>query len=478
MRRTAPASADDVTQDTFLIALAKAGDLRDPERFRAWLYAIARNECLRVLRQSQRSAPWSLDEASIPAEGDTDMTAALDRREVADLVREAAEGLSPKDREVFDLGLRHDLHAREIADALGVSENVAHAQLSRVRAQLERSLGALLVARRGAVECASLQQVLSGWDGSYDALWRKRIARHVDTCATCTSTRTHELRPAALLGVLPLAAASPALREQLLGRAPGLRLVSADASDPALPVDLLARARTVAARAGAFDDEGFPTQPQPAARPRAVLATASTVLALLVMVGVGLALLRDDPPTNAPPPTEEPAARSANAAPSSEPTVTFGQPVAPRETLRRRPTEPSAAGEPTATPTADAGTAPLPSGSATTPTGAPSRTPTRRPPAPTTSPPPPASGTVAVTPPVLTLPRGGTGTVTLVAVGGAVSWRADVPPYLVVSPASGSLEAGSPVTVTVALSPATPRSVTRQVLRFSPGSATVTVTVD
>src|SRR6266851_6471943 len=52
-----PADAADAVQDTFLIAAAKLGGLRDPDRLRPWLYAVARNECFRRLRARGLSAP-------------------------------------------------------------------------------------------------------------------------------------------------------------------------------------------------------------------------------------------------------------------------------------------------------------------------------------------------------------------------------------------------------------------------------------
>ena len=38
---TDPGDAADAVQDTFVIAAARAAGLRDPERLRAWLYAVA-----------------------------------------------------------------------------------------------------------------------------------------------------------------------------------------------------------------------------------------------------------------------------------------------------------------------------------------------------------------------------------------------------------------------------------------------------
>src|SRR6202453_4175055 len=62
-----PADAADAVQDTFLIAAAKLRGLRDPAKLRPWLYAVARNECLRRLRA--RPATARLEEAAdVPAE--------------------------------------------------------------------------------------------------------------------------------------------------------------------------------------------------------------------------------------------------------------------------------------------------------------------------------------------------------------------------------------------------------------------------
>src|SRR2546429_9010457 len=44
-----PADAADAVQDTFVIAAPRMSGLRDPERLRSWLYAVARNECYRRL---------------------------------------------------------------------------------------------------------------------------------------------------------------------------------------------------------------------------------------------------------------------------------------------------------------------------------------------------------------------------------------------------------------------------------------------
>ena len=43
--------AEDITQDTFLIVYHKLPTLKDPHRFTAWLYTIARCQCLQFQRK-------------------------------------------------------------------------------------------------------------------------------------------------------------------------------------------------------------------------------------------------------------------------------------------------------------------------------------------------------------------------------------------------------------------------------------------
>jgi DNA-directed RNA polymerase specialized sigma24 family protein len=116
-----PETAADVVHDTFVLASKRAVQLREPDRLRAWLYAIARNECLR----HGLPAP--------PAAGEPD--------ETVELVWTAVAGLQPREREVFELVVRHELPAQEVSDVLGISVAQAHDRLARARAQLAEALG-------------------------------------------------------------------------------------------------------------------------------------------------------------------------------------------------------------------------------------------------------------------------------------------------------------------------------------------------
>lgn len=443
LRSASPDTAADVTHDTFLIALAKASGLRDRDKLRPWLYAIARNECLRVLRTSKRSAP--LENAPEPtAEGSAEMSQGLAATERRALVLAAAEGLSPKDREVFELGMRHDLAAREVAAALGVSDNAAHAMLSRVRAQFERSLGALLVARQGRGTCAALNELLAGWDGSFDALWRKRIARHVTGCAACTSVERRELSPAALLAVLPLVPAPALLRSRLFQDNLGL----------------VAAARDLAERAGPWDADGFPGE-APAGRRRPALLAMLAVIVLLFGVVISVRLLTQD--------TVGDVAAPVVSSPTTSQPHTTSYAVGGQATLRARPSrKPS----PTPTPTPSETTSAPATSAPPAPVPQPEPTRTTRTPKPTTAVP---VGTLRVTPSSATLRPGESVTVRLTAVGGPVSWTSTADSYLTLSLRSGRLASGASVSVVITLSRTTPLRVIVQAARFNGTPVTISV---
>src|SRR5690349_3656679 len=287
-----PADAADAVQDTFLVATAKLRDLRDPARLRPWLYAVARNECFRRLRAGK--ALSALDEApDIPATR-AEIGATAEQAELSQLSRAAMDGLNPGDRDVIELSLVQDLEGDELAAALGVSRNHAHALLSRARSQLERSLGALIVARTGRDACASLDSMLAGWDGRLTVLMRKRISRHIDDCDTCGERKRRELTPAMFAGVVPIAALSlkalpavfsPGFRDQLLR-------VLADRS-PAGTAHRL----SVANRAAPFGPNGFPKPATPPGaapwrrvrdHPQAVVAAAAAMVVVAGVIAAGV----------------------------------------------------------------------------------------------------------------------------------------------------------------------------------------------
>jgi DNA-directed RNA polymerase specialized sigma24 family protein len=206
-----PAGAADAVQDTFLIATARVRRLRDRAAFRPWLYAVARNECMRRLRAAAATAG---PKGAIPVPAGDEHGTGPGRAGPQALLRAAVDGLSAGQRDVILLSLGHDLSGDQLADVLGVSPNRAQAQVACARQQLEQALDALIATRSGP------------------------------------SART-ELIAGLFAGITPPAALPVEFRTRSL-------YVIADRSPAGL-----AHRFTVADRAGPFGPSGFPQAAQP-----------------------------------------------------------------------------------------------------------------------------------------------------------------------------------------------------------------------
>jgi RNA polymerase sigma factor (sigma-70 family) len=384
-----PSDADDAVLDTFIIAAAELEGLRDPGRLRPWLYAVARNECRHRLRS--RALAARPDAASELTDETVDLAADAARAQLRAATGAALAGLGPGDREVVELNLRHDLAGQDLADVLGVSLSQAEALASRAGARFEASLGALLIARAGQESCPELAAMLSRWDGQLNVLLRKRINRHTEHCEQCGDRSRHELNPAMLLSMLPVALPPPGLRDQLF------YLI-----DDLGPTASAYRAGVIH-RAGPFGWSGFPEplDPPHADHRRKAQALAVGVAVLAVFAGgamFGSAVLNPHPGDSATAAGTTPY--SAAPAPSVLPEVTvrskphahssppaFASPNVPWATATA-PTAPIARSQP------KSGSAKPPPAAAPSPTPAPSNSAT---PTPSTSPTPAPSGSVSPT---------------------------------------------------------------------------------
>jgi RNA polymerase sigma factor (sigma-70 family) len=458
------ADAADAVQDTYIIAAAKVGGLRDPNRLRPWLYAVARNECRRGLRE--RGSPPRLDEAGEMPDDGPEVGLDAEQAELRSLVWSALRGLNPGEREIIELNLRHELEGADLAAALGVPRNQAHALASRARAQFETALGALLVARYGQQSCDELAAMLADWDGELSVLLRKRINRHIERCDICGERKRRELSPAMLLSLLPVVMLPAKVRRQLF------RLVS-DGSPAAT-----ARVSWVVERSAPYRPSGFPEPIDPPRVPswwRSGYAVAAGVAVLALLLLSGGAVFVADLLHHANAPDIALAKRSPVASPSA---------AAPGPSSAASSTGPPPS--PSVSPTAAASTPALvvattPAAS-TVPAPRPSLSPSAsrsRSPSPSPS---PSQGTLAAAPTRVRLVSANkgpyTGSFTLTAEGGPIrrfSITAQAPAGdLSVAPASGSLAAGHSVTVTVTVLSATGLGY-QTTLTVSPGGPSVVV---
>jgi len=139
-RVSSPDDRAELVQETFALAWEKLGDLRDPERFVPWLYAIARNAATSRGRSLTRRGEQPLVEADEPV---SDHHSPHDLVVAADLLAEVSRAgalLSWRDATVLSMVVNFGFGPAEIAGALGITENNAAVILHRARQRLRREL--------------------------------------------------------------------------------------------------------------------------------------------------------------------------------------------------------------------------------------------------------------------------------------------------------------------------------------------------
>jgi RNA polymerase sigma factor (sigma-70 family) len=188
--------AEDALQHTFMAAYRALRASDRPIRLKAWLYTIARNRCLSILRA--RREQLALDDGHAASDG---LAADVDRRaELRGLLADL-EQLPEEQRAalvLFELGdHRHD----EIAEVLGVRREKVKALVFQAR----ESLAGWRRARE--TPCVEIREQLATARGA--ALKRATLRRHVARCAGCAEfeaeVRRQRAGMAALLPVVPTA---------------------------------------------------------------------------------------------------------------------------------------------------------------------------------------------------------------------------------------------------------------------------------
>ena len=296
-----PADAADAVHDTFVIVWTKIPCLQDPDRLRAWLFAIARNECSMRPRAGALSAPRT----------DTGELAGYDATggdaEVRFLVGAALTGLEPAERELIELNLRYEFEGADLADILGVPRTQAQALATRARSRFTKLLGMLLAAWPARSRCPGAAGLLDNWDGTLTAALAKRLASHIRRCPVCGRIRHREFSPEMMLALLPAAVPPDRVWER----------VTALMTDDSL--DAEDQRQRIARRAEPLSTTGFPVQATRPSAPRSpgrYVLPAAAAAAAVALLGGGAFLVDYNPSHGGPSPTGSahvPTASSASA---------------------------------------------------------------------------------------------------------------------------------------------------------------------
>lgn len=131
--------AEDAAQETFIQAWLKLASFRPKSSLRNWLYRIAVNTAIDMLRKEKRILPQAVEEIPLKTDAPSPEAAYL-HEERATVVRNAVLALPDASRAVLILREYEDLSYREIADALDIPLGTVMSRLSYARKLLKDKL--------------------------------------------------------------------------------------------------------------------------------------------------------------------------------------------------------------------------------------------------------------------------------------------------------------------------------------------------
>ncbi len=135
----------DVLQEVWMTVVRRLHTLRSPAAFKTWVYQIAHDRAIDLLRRQRREAEF-LAEAEHEAElEDDDATGALEN---AELVHRALDELSLVHREVLTLRFVEDLSLAEIAEVVGCNLGTAKSRLHYAKQSLQQKIEELSNVKR------------------------------------------------------------------------------------------------------------------------------------------------------------------------------------------------------------------------------------------------------------------------------------------------------------------------------------------
>jgi DNA-directed RNA polymerase specialized sigma24 family protein len=236
--------AANATQATLVTAYALTDRLQDASRLRAWLFSLARRECLSkhpiratMPKPARDAAPERVDPAPAPGLAGTDFATADSGEPDTEELRlvqigaaaVALAGLPAAEREVLDLVYRHYVSPAELPAVLAMPADAAEA---------------LLAAAAIGFEATGLES-----------------AEESSGPAPATPVRA--------VSLIPLVPLPPSIR----------RRTASVVLDPGLA----SYRDSLGASAGEFEPDGFPLPEQPAPPPRKRLVLSSALLAALLL---------------------------------------------------------------------------------------------------------------------------------------------------------------------------------------------------
>jgi RNA polymerase sigma-70 factor (ECF subfamily) len=129
------AKASDIVQETFIKAFINLRSFDIHKKFSSWIYRIAHNEALNVMRKQYREVKFD-DTIEFPS--DEDVMDDFEQRETAEMLRKCIRDIPPLYSEPLALYILEEKSYEEISDILRISMGTVATRISRAKMLMKK----------------------------------------------------------------------------------------------------------------------------------------------------------------------------------------------------------------------------------------------------------------------------------------------------------------------------------------------------
>lgn len=138
---------ENIVQDTLMVLWDKRSTLSDNTNLSAYLFTVAKNNCLYKLRDSRYRLKMfdSSDSGDLEVKANLDALSSLDTSEltfaeIEKIIRVTLEQLPPQCRSAFNLSRFEEKKYKEIADELNISQKAVEGHISKALRLFRKNL--------------------------------------------------------------------------------------------------------------------------------------------------------------------------------------------------------------------------------------------------------------------------------------------------------------------------------------------------
>jgi len=135
-------TAEELTEDTFVLIGTKKPKFKGNSSFKTWLYTIGRNIAIDYLRKKSRHASVPMDELPEMQSDEEELETAYIKKEQQITVHKAMRKLNPEYQQILWLTYFEEMSSKEAADVMKKSirsvESILYRARKSLRSQLEK----------------------------------------------------------------------------------------------------------------------------------------------------------------------------------------------------------------------------------------------------------------------------------------------------------------------------------------------------